>query len=106
MQVKSSATRGQLKILIRLICNLSTEVISSHFELLSTHVLTGLTDIQANVRLFAFEILLILLEKFPNLCAKNNLIFEQYLQLMSGQRRPQKEVLIRESMELFLIAYR
>ncbi|KAI1727735.1 testis-expressed protein 10 like protein [Ditylenchus destructor] len=103
--MKHSATRGQLKVLIKLVCNVSSNVISSYFDLLLTHVLKGLSDVNYDIRFFAFDVLIILMERYPDLCAKKAELFKGYLLLMESQRRPTKPFNILKSIHLFLTIF-
>jgi hypothetical protein len=87
-QLKQTATRNQLKRLLEQICELPAQLMRSHFHLLSQHVLTGLADIRPAIRQLAFDVLLLLMKRYPEQCEGSRQIFEQFLQLITAERQP------------------
>jgi hypothetical protein len=87
----SQPTRNQLKRLLEQLCEFPTEVMCSHFKLISTYVLTGITDIRLIVRSFSFDLLFLLMQKYPELCADSQEIFERFLKLFREQRMPTED---------------
>uniref|UniRef100_A0A915ERU4 Testis-expressed protein 10 n=1 Tax=Ditylenchus dipsaci TaxID=166011 RepID=A0A915ERU4_9BILA len=100
--VGDSATRAHLKSLLKLVCEVPIDVISSHFDLFLTHVLKGLSDSQVHTRFFAFDTLLIIMDRYPSLCSRKSELFDGYLLLMSSARRPNKIANVLQSISLFL----
>ncbi|KAL3067966.1 hypothetical protein niasHT_037956 [Heterodera trifolii] len=104
-ELKSTATRNQLKLLIEMICEVPEEVISSHFVLFCGFVLTGISDVRSSVRSLCFDILLLLLRKYVQLCRKNREIFDAFLQLMEGQRKPENRTKLLDSLSQFVTVF-
>lgn len=98
--MKESTTRAQLKALLKIIFNVPTDAFSSHFSLLCTHLMAALTDFIHTTKMFAFEVFMLLLKHFPRLCSSRCEIFDQYLLLMSSDRRPTNRALLDESIGL------
>lgn len=104
-KLKEESTKNQLKALFRVIFGAANISFSSHFNLFTTHVCTALTDIRLSSKLFAFDILLMLLRYFPDLCAQKIEIFDRYLEIMLSDRRPTKHATIIESISLISSIY-
>ncbi|KAH7718043.1 Protein Y48A6C.4 [Aphelenchoides avenae] len=100
--VHDGQLRAQLKALLEQICHIPSDEMSSHFMLLATHVLRGLSHIKVDVRAFALRALLILFKAYPGLCLKSADIFEAFLLLMESQRKPSSKDLLLEATSLFL----
>lgn len=71
----------------------------------SLQVLTGFTDAKPAVREFAFEILTLLMQRFPSLCAEDRDIFDKYLLQLGNDRIPLKLKAVVDSLTLFASIY-
>ena len=77
----------------------------SYYITYSLQVLTGFTDARPNVREFAFEILTLLMQRFPSLCAMDRDIFDKYLLQLGNDRVPLKLKAVVDSITLFASIY-
>uniref|UniRef100_A0A915P9L2 Pre-rRNA-processing protein Ipi1 N-terminal domain-containing protein n=1 Tax=Meloidogyne floridensis TaxID=298350 RepID=A0A915P9L2_9BILA len=88
------------KIIVRI------DVLNSHFQLFSAYVLTAILDVRRNIRQMAFNILILLFKRYPKLCYQKEEIFEKFLLVLDGPRRPtddRKELL--DAIYLFLVTF-
>uniref|UniRef100_A0A914EGL5 Pre-rRNA-processing protein Ipi1 N-terminal domain-containing protein n=1 Tax=Acrobeloides nanus TaxID=290746 RepID=A0A914EGL5_9BILA len=104
-ETNDNTTRNHLKNLLEVICKVDEIIMESHFPILLVHILRALTHMQMAVRVFALKILILVMKNYGQLCLKNVDLFDVFLQLMSGQRRPRDKTLVLEAWKYFLAAY-
>ncbi|VDM37676.1 unnamed protein product [Toxocara canis] len=97
-----AASRAQLRALLQLLCASSPRVMSSHFALLIAHTLRALTHLKLSVRVFATSVLTILMNSYPDLCANCTDLFNAFLTLLSGNRKPSNKQLLIAALQAFL----
>nr|CAD2193333.1 unnamed protein product [Meloidogyne enterolobii] len=105
-ELNQKSTKIEFNCLIDQICSLPSDVLNSHFQLFSAYVLTAILDVRRNIRQMAFNILILLFKRYPKLCYQKEEIFEKFLLVLDGPRRPtddRKELL--DAIYLFLITF-
>ncbi|KAE9420250.1 hypothetical protein Angca_009500 [Angiostrongylus cantonensis] len=82
------ALSGQLRGLIRVICNASPHSMTAHFTLFVAHLLHALTHNEARVRSFSLSIIALVLCTYPDLCSKNADLFTAFIKFLGGSHKP------------------
>ncbi|MFH4981055.1 hypothetical protein AB6A40_007764 [Gnathostoma spinigerum] len=100
-----SSSRAQLRALLKTICDVPADRLSSYFALFMAHILHGLTHLQMTVRTFAVSILSMVMKRHPDLCLSSTDLFSSYLALLSSRRRPPNNEMMLESLLLFSLVY-
>uniref|UniRef100_A0A0R3RHC5 Ipi1_N domain-containing protein n=1 Tax=Elaeophora elaphi TaxID=1147741 RepID=A0A0R3RHC5_9BILA len=101
-----SAFHAQLRALLELLCKTNALVMSSHFTLLMAHTLRALTHLRMSVRIYAFKILTLLIETYPNLCRYNIDLFDSFVEVLNSKRIPaSNRKLLLDGIHFFLRAF-
>jgi hypothetical protein len=96
---------GHLKALIKVVFTASEKAMASSFELLSSHLKVGFTHSSVHVRKLTLEILCIIFDSFPSLARKDSELYESFLSLMKGPKKPNVRILLKEVVMKFQKVY-
>lgn len=78
---------------------------STCFELLSSHLRVGFTHSNIQVKKLALEILILIFDSYPTLARKDYELYESFLALMKGSKKPNVRQLLKEVVEKFRTVY-
>uniref|UniRef100_F1L9D3 Testis-expressed sequence 10 protein n=1 Tax=Ascaris suum TaxID=6253 RepID=F1L9D3_ASCSU len=93
---------AQLRALLLLLCTSSSRVMSSHFTLFMAHTLRALSHLKLSVRVFATSVLTVLMNSYPELCINCGDLFDAFLTLFAGNRKPSNKQLLVDALLAFL----
>lgn len=88
LQKNDAVSCAQLRALLLLLCTSSSRVMSSHFTLFMAHTLRALSHLKLSVRVFATSVLTVLMNSYPELCINCGDLFDAFLTLFAGNRKP------------------
>lgn len=78
---------------------------STSFELLSSHLRVGFTHSSIHVRKLTLEILLLAFDSYSALARKDYELYESFLSLMRGPKKPNARNLLKDAVEKFRQVY-
>uniref|UniRef100_A0A915B858 Pre-rRNA-processing protein Ipi1 N-terminal domain-containing protein n=1 Tax=Parascaris univalens TaxID=6257 RepID=A0A915B858_PARUN len=93
---------AQLRALLLLLCTSSSRVISAHFALFMAHTLRALSHLKLSVRAFATSVLTVLMNSYPELCINCGDLFDAFLTMFAGNRKPSNKQLLVDALLAFL----